>query len=373
MPPSVPPPAAPPRPSPPRRRRPWLAALVLLPLGCVLAVGGLEVLLRTTHLFGVNYEREFETYRTTCLRFTWDRPDGSRDLDGTLYRHHPSLDVDLGSFRLRTNRLGLRGPEIEPAKPAGTFRILVLGDSVAFGWGVDDDVTFLRRWEAELNGRGDGRRYEVVNTGHPMYDTTQEAALLREEGLALRPDLVLLVYVVNDVEPTREVVQAALGLPVATTPDEQRLQAPDAAQRVALAVRPWLPATAAMLGLLSNPAARAEAILHERGETEYRPEFFGKGVRGWARSRAALLAIRDLCRERSVPLLVLDHTQPPIGSLRPFCMDNGIPVGDLRFTAAELEQPIYNSRLDTHSNARGHDLLLGKLRAAVAAAGLLPQ
>src|SRR5690606_28773324 len=136
---------------------------------------------------------------------------GEIDLDGTLYRQRPSLDLDLGSYTLRTNSLGFRGPEISAAKPDGTFRILILGDSVAYGTGVDDEVTFLRRWEAELNASGRGR-FEVVNTGHPMYDTNQELALLRDEGLSLQPDLVLLVYVVNDIEPTRDVVeQAQLG------------------------------------------------------------------------------------------------------------------------------------------------------------------
>src|SRR5690606_7254275 len=131
------------------------------------------------------------------------------DLDGTLYRHKPSLDIDLGRYRLRTNRLGFRGPEIDLPKPAGTVRVLMLGDSVLYGTGVDEEVTFARRWENELN-RHSERRYEVVNTGHPMYDSTQQLALLTSEGLRLQPDLVLLVYVVNDIEPTRDVVEQAL-------------------------------------------------------------------------------------------------------------------------------------------------------------------
>src|SRR5262249_24564909 len=153
-----------------------------------------------------NYEVEFMRYRTQALDYAWDRqPPDQIDLDGTLYRHKRKLDLGLGSFRLRTNSLGFRGPELARDKPPRTCRIVVLGDSVAFGWGVDDEFTFLRRFEDELNEGPPAPevRFEVVNTGHPMYDTTQEAALLRDEGLALQPDLVLLVYVVNDVEPTR--------------------------------------------------------------------------------------------------------------------------------------------------------------------------
>ncbi len=356
----------------PRRRRRRLLALGAVALGLVLAVLSLEALLRATRFCGVNYEREFERYRLTCLRFTWDRPDGTRDLDGTLYRHHPGLDVDLGSFVLRTTAHGWRGPEVSVAKPPGTFRILVLGDSVAFGWGVDDEVTFLRRWERALAERGDGRRYEVVNTGHPMYDTTQELALLREEGLAFDPDLVLLVYVVNDVEPTREVVEAALGLPVPTSADEEAVAGPDVWERLATRLRPWLPATGALVTLLSDRTGRTRELLRRRG-AEYVPEAFGKGVRGWERSRAALALIRDLCAARGLPLLVLDHSTPPIRALPGFCREQGIPCAELRFSPEELGEPIYNSRLDRHANARGHELLLRRLEAAVAQAGVLGQ
>lgn len=358
-------------PNPPRRRwRRRLAALLALAVGTALAVVGLEFLLRATNLFGVNYEAEFQRYRLECLQYLWDRADGTRDLDGVLYRHKPGLDVDLGSFRLRTNALGLRGPEIAVPKPADTFRILVLGDSVAFGWGVDDEVTFLRRWEAQLNARGDGRRYQVVNTGHLLFDTTQEAALLRDFGLGLQPDAVLLVYVVNDVEPTWEVVAAALGMPVPATAEEQALAEPDGWQRLAARLRPRLPAIAALVATFSDQGARYAEILAERGGV-YAPEQIGRGVRGWERSKAALLTIRDLCRGTGVPLLVLDHSYPPIRSLPPFCREHDIPVAEFTFTDSELQQPIYNSRIDTHANAFGHGLLLEKLERAVAAAGWL--
>lgn len=175
-----------------------------------------EVILQFFDPIGRHHEVEHLRYRNEALRYAWSNLPPARfsaiDLDGTLYRQKPSLDLDLGSYRLRTNRLGFRGPEIEREKPEGTFRILILGDSVCYGTGVNDEVTFVRRWEADLNRRG-SRRFEVVNTGHPMYDTNQELAVLKDAGLALQPDLVLLVYVVNDIEPTRDVVeQALLGL-----------------------------------------------------------------------------------------------------------------------------------------------------------------
>jgi hypothetical protein len=354
----LPEPAAPARP----RRRALFAALALL-LGLCFVLAAVETVLRVADPIGLNYEVEHLRYRNVALRYSWDGlpPErlGEIDLDGVLYRMKPSLDVDIGSYRLRTNRLGFRGPEIAVPKGPDTFRILVLGDSVAYGTGVDDGVTFLRRWEAELNAAG-GRRFEVVNTGHPMYDSAQELALLRDEGLALRPDLVLLVYVVNDIEPTRDVVEEAL-LGRKPDPAETPADPGDLWTRAASLCAPLLPATATLLRLQSDPARRLLAP----GQ-EYVPERFGKGPRGWARSQRALLAMQELCGAAGAPFAVLDHTMPAIPALPGFCREHGLPWFEFRFTKEELRLPIRNSMLDSHSNARGHELLLQKLRAIAA-------
>src|SRR5579872_4267230 len=49
---------------------------------------------------------------------------------------HKSNEFD---YVFRTNKLGLRGPDIPFAKPAGTYRTVVLGDSMLAGFGVSDE------------------------------------------------------------------------------------------------------------------------------------------------------------------------------------------------------------------------------------------
>lgn len=363
----------------PRRRRRLLLAALALAFGCVLALALLEGTLRLTDPIGLNYEREFTTYRTQTMAFAWEGlpppaapgelPKGL-DLDGRLYQHRPGLAVDLGSFRLRTNALGLRGPELARPKPAGVFRIVVLGDSVAFGWGVDEEVTFVRRLETEWNAAHPQHRIEVCNTAVPMYDTNQELAALREVGLALQPDLVLLVYVVNDIEPTRDVIESVLrGTPgpvdyAATLPD-------DFWSWGSKHLPGFLSATAKLLGASTNVERRLAAALPP-GEV-YAPERHGRGVLGWPRSQQALLAIRDACRTAKVPLLLLDHTLPPIPSLPPFCAEHDIACAELRFSTADHRLGITNSMLDTHANARGHQLLLERLQRILAERHLLPE
>jgi lysophospholipase L1-like esterase len=73
----------------------------------------------------------------------------------------------------------------------------VLGDSYAFGYGVDDDETFAHRLAGLLRGRA-----EVRNWGVPGYNLVQQVELLRERGRAAAPDLVVLALHPNDFEPT---------------------------------------------------------------------------------------------------------------------------------------------------------------------------
>jgi len=100
--------------------------------------------------------------------------------------------------QLRTNSLGLRDDEMEsPAKPAGTFRVMCLGDSFVLGYTVDREDLFVdqleRWWDAE------GRNVDVINAGTEGYATDQATAWLAREGEAFAPDLVLLFTYENDL------------------------------------------------------------------------------------------------------------------------------------------------------------------------------
>jgi lysophospholipase L1-like esterase len=97
------------------------------------------------------------------------------------------------------NSQGLRDEEITVARPPETARILVLGDSVAFGPGVRAEETFPEQLEDMLNNMGGGRRYEVINAGVIGYNTVQERARLEQVGLHFDPHVVILTFVVNDL------------------------------------------------------------------------------------------------------------------------------------------------------------------------------
>jgi lysophospholipase L1-like esterase len=98
-----------------------------------------------------------------------------------------------------SNSLGFRDREHAVAKPAGVYRIVVLGDSIAAGLHVErnEDVfpPILERLLVQ-----DGLRAEVINLAVSGYNTQQEVEMLREKGLQYHPDLVLVAYTMSSRE-----------------------------------------------------------------------------------------------------------------------------------------------------------------------------
>jgi hypothetical protein len=93
------------------------------------------------------------------------------------------------TYDFTTNAEGFRGPLVDWDKPAGTFRILAIGDSYTWGDGVDDDAVWLRKLERDLGTCGS---VEVINAGIVGRNTVGEADYLRDKGVRLHPDLVLV-------------------------------------------------------------------------------------------------------------------------------------------------------------------------------------
>ena len=102
-------------------------------------------------------------------------------------------------FRVTVNNLGLRGRDLSPAKTPGATRVLCLGDSYTFGAYVDDTETWPAQLEEILKERSSGREVEVVNGGISGFTIVDELDFLKEHGLDLQPDVVVLAFVLNDL------------------------------------------------------------------------------------------------------------------------------------------------------------------------------
>jgi hypothetical protein len=109
---------------------------------------------------------------------------------------HSSID---GSWKFVTNSRGLRDRrEFEYAKPAGTLRVLSLGDSHTQGYEVRQEATFSAVLERYLAQRG--MPAEVLNAGVSGFSTAEALVFLENEGYKYQPDVVVLGFAPNDFE-----------------------------------------------------------------------------------------------------------------------------------------------------------------------------
>ena len=109
----------------------------------------------------------------------------------------PRPPSERAEFTKGINDLGYRDRNHPLAKPSGTLRIIVIGDSIAQGTRIkDDEAVFPRVLETEL--RRQGVPAEVQNFAVAGYNTQQEVETLLTKGLAYAPDIVILSYCLND-------------------------------------------------------------------------------------------------------------------------------------------------------------------------------
>ncbi|MEZ6017170.1 MAG: SGNH/GDSL hydrolase family protein [Planctomycetota bacterium] len=118
---------------------------------------------------------------------------------------HPPYDVALDSR-------GYRQPERSSERANGAARVLALGDSLLFGWGVQADERCMDLVGAALE-RQLGRPVEVWNLATPGYSTDQELWTYEMHGRALRPDVVVLCVAMNDVPIAETATFRTLGKP----------------------------------------------------------------------------------------------------------------------------------------------------------------
>ena len=118
-----------------------------------------------------------------------------------------------------TNSWGFRGGELSPSKEPGTICLLFLGDSFTFGEGVHVEDTFAETTARLLPQRlgRENLKVEGYNLGVGGYNTADEVFLLKSIAPDLRPDAVILCYVLNDAEPSLFQVDSVCFAPFASS------------------------------------------------------------------------------------------------------------------------------------------------------------
>ena len=117
-------------------------------------------------------------------------------VDPDLQAYEMPHNEESTTFAVSTNSDGLR-TEIEVTDPKKDIRILALGCSTTFGWGVADSETYPARLQQYLQ-EGGYQNVEVINGGQPGYTSFQGDWLWDSVLKYYQPDVVLIGYIVQD-------------------------------------------------------------------------------------------------------------------------------------------------------------------------------
>ena len=208
------------------------------------------------------------------------------------------------------------------------------------------EATFGRRLESLLAAKREGP-VRTINAGVGGYNTVQEYAVLRSLVDTVEPEMVLLLYVRNDIESNDPPFDpwAELDLHKKTPPDVIRI----------LLGKSWLYRLGLFAVRYSHPARRAS---------------LDKKARGVKESLSALKSIAALCRNRGINFVTffyrstIESTAIPsvtdelFATIRDMGHEHGFPVIDVGVWWGNVDmRSITNSTVDRHPNQRGHEIL----------------
>lgn len=271
------------------------------------------------------------------------------------FHHAPNRQGFYYGATIKTNSHGFRDAEYSVAKPAGTTRIMMLGDSLTLGWGVPVEETFAKRLERRLQDRP--APYQVINLGIGNYNSEMELELFKRKGLAFSPDVVVLMYFINDMEPT----------PVVGTFLKEEI-----------APHSYFSA------LLFDRYLRLRALTDRHYDwRQYYASLYAPGAPGRAANIAAIEELSQICRERGIKLLIVNI--PELRVLKdypfPFATDlvrslasrHQVPFLDL-LPALAVHEPstLWVTPEDPHANGLANGVIAGALYDELVAKGMLP-
>jgi len=144
-----------------------------------------------------------------------------------LYSHIPGATyIQARSYyrvKYEINSKGFRGPEVASQKQKGLKRLLIIGDSVVEGHGLEFTDTFSYLLNETFRQSG----WEVVNAGVQGASPIYYAANV-DRYISLQPDAVLIMIFENDIwdDRVREASYFKLGLPYLDDADRLLVQSP---------------------------------------------------------------------------------------------------------------------------------------------------
>jgi lysophospholipase L1-like esterase len=103
-------------------------------------------------------------------------------------------------YHVDTNSKGLRDEAFNKTPSDDTYRILIIGDSYTFGWGVSESNRYTEILEKRLN-QNHRKNYQIINAGIPGWGIKDYYTFLKRRGLSYQPDMIVIGLVGNDFIP----------------------------------------------------------------------------------------------------------------------------------------------------------------------------
>lgn len=286
------------------------AAVVFTLIILIVVLIGLEIVLRTTNLFGarVSFSEPHDLlgYRFTPNSTYWHFKENDHPISGTI------------------NRFGYRGKDWSVEKPEGTYRIAVLGDSYVAALEVEEDSTFMAVAEAKLNA-GRGEVLELMNFGRPGYTQTEELMILESDVMRFSPDMVILFFLPgNDVSDVRKATSPGAMRPFFNVGEDGELLL-DAgfAETGEFRMRRWTNMMKQRSALVSLVAERLNLYLTQRrmGQAGLRP------ADSVGERPTKIPPVFTLCTENPERRLVesYEFNKMLIGRMASFCAEKNTP------------------------------------------------
>lgn len=285
------------------------------------------------------------------------------------YTMAPNQRLRVRSFEVQTNSLGMRGRDVAPEPPPGTWRILVVGDSVAFGEGLPVEKAFPALLEQRLQAETH-RPVEVLNGGVEGYNTLSELAFFRQVGVKLHPQTVILAFNLNDWDQAPALDRRGI---LTRDPDPRRR--PSLAERSELLGVARVGLDQALARFRGSPASAPDErgfLAFDLAVSAIRKHFWAdpKGD-GLAEVEKGLSGFAAEARERHIQIVVAIipdgdqlHTDKP--DLRPqavvraLCDRYGLPWIDLYPPFLEApDWPLFFNIM--HPNGIGHEIIAREL------------
>lgn len=290
-----------------------------------------------------------------------------------VYRDITTTGDDRGYFSRRWasngtvsfNSLGFREREFNEMKPAGTYRIAVVGDSFTYANGLDAKDRFSNLLQQALPSR-----VQVLNFGMPGNNTPQHSDTIRKSVLRLAPDFILVQWFVNDVEGDDPAGRPAY-LPIVPFPQ----------------IHDRLYRSSALYTLLSIRWTQFQAEWSGGTYQDYIDRrFLDAHGEGALADREAMLTLAALCRRAHVKfgMVLFPDAGFDLGDSYPFaflherelafCAGEQITCIDLRPALRQItdKRKLWVNRLDHHPSALANEIATVEILKAFEAEWISP-